>query len=241
MTSTAPFPSDEKSDLSEAQMQLLRQQREEEPLAAEAAARKLHDHSRSMNFDVSRHLIDKAQTASRATKRIRIILEAASAWGQELAAVAACQRGFSACCSIPVPTTSAEARHLSSVSGHEMELPIGELSVRQYAQRPEQLRLDQTDDRAHSSACPSLKGHECSVYDVRPMVRRTHFSLADSALLCQVVPGQPVSVPFANATGLRVRALMMQSDEAFADIREFFADQKKRALCLKGRSSSFQA
>ena len=76
--------------------------------------------------------------------------------------------------------------------------------------------------RQFGEACPFLVDGSCSIYAHRPMACRTHLNLDDDDLLCRLVPGIKVPVPYADATQLKAFYLAAQPNAELADIREFF-------------------
>jgi Fe-S-cluster containining protein len=72
--------------------------------------------------------------------------------------------------------------------------------------------------------CPFLINKECSVYPVRPMVCRLHFSVANDADACDILAHPGAQVPYLN---LEVHKsaygfIFAENGCTFADIREFF-------------------
>ena len=111
---------------------------------------------------------------------------------------------------------------------------IGEAVRRKPARLKEALRLKDAatdpgyagrqrsaEHRVLGTPCPFLKQGECSVYEHRPFACRTHLSLDDDDLLCQLIEGVDVPVPYANATMPYGVFLAAQPNEQLADIREF--------------------
>lgn len=196
----------------------------EKQLAAEGPAAlraaELMGHGPS-SFPEAVALLRKAQASPRPGKRIRLALQAASAWSDTIAPLAkACRSGCDACCHIPVLITSAEARILASASGRHMALPIGAPSLGDIAAgRVPAPAIPE----ANGIGCPFLLDKRCSVYESRPAACRTHLAITEDPLLCQLIPGRPVNVPLADATQIRGYVLMVQNaHEVLADIREFF-------------------
>jgi hypothetical protein len=208
--------------LSESEQELLRVQRAMEKSAAISATEKVSKlASAGLSDRKVRELIALASRTPRQGKRIRLILEAASTWAQPFAAESPCRRGCASCCHLPVVITSAEARALATATGRPMHAPADALTVREFTEGADAARL--RDGVQHAGVpCPFLVDSACSVYESRPTVCRTHLSLAPSALLCQVVPGHPVNVPYADATRIRAYGLMLMIEDVMADIREFF-------------------
>ncbi|RCW65155.1 hypothetical protein DES41_11379 [Pseudorhodoferax soli] len=54
------------------------------------------------------------------------------------------------------------------------------------------------------------------------MACRLLLNLDDDDLLCRLVPGQDIPVPYANSGQLKTLYLMAQASTPLADIRDFF-------------------
>jgi Fe-S-cluster containining protein len=124
--------------------------------------------------------------------------------------VAACRRGCSHCCHIPVLITQTEAH----VMADELKITVA---------KPE--KFVRAGNKAYDGvACPFLADNECSIYESRPLACRIHYSMAGDDLLCQIVPGESIEVPFFNNMPYllaMVQALPGQ-EHRLADIRDFF-------------------
>lgn len=203
------------------QAELVRAQRAEEPIAALAAHRKFEQGRPT--FLASEQLLRKAQKTPRAGKRIRLILEAADAWAAQVAPLAACRRGCDACCLLPVAITSAEARVIAAATGRPMIIPTGARKISEAVADPVEIERLATYNGRAPGPCPLLQDGQCSAYDARPAACRTHFSMADTSLLCQVVDGAPADVPYADSRQFQAFAMAMQLNETLADIRDFFS------------------
>ncbi len=53
------------------------------------------------------------------------------------------------------------------------------------------------------TSCPFLRDSACSIYAHRPTVCRTLLNLDDDALLCELVDGVEVLVPYADARQIK--------------------------------------
>ena len=210
----------EQADLTPEQAELVKRQRAAESAAKERAERVLKDHP--SNFSRTEELLRQARTADQQAKRIRLVLAAASAWGDEIAPIAACRRGCNACCHIPVVITSAEARLMAQASGRRVKVKPGSMTVAKFIKGADHSALSEGSEH-RGVPCPFLVDGDCSIYESRPSACRTHFSLAEDDLLCRVVPGHPADVPFANATMVGAMAIgFTDAGEVLGDIRDFF-------------------
>ena len=168
-------------------------------------------------------LLNAARGARSARQRVVWLQRWGSAWAEPLAQVAACRRGCSHCCSLPVAITSAEARLIGEAVGREPAQPPAALRVKDaatdagFAERHRAAEL-----QVVGVPCPFLMQGECSIYEHRPFGCRTHLSLDDDELLCRRIEGVEVTVPYADARMVYAVFLGAQANEALADIREFF-------------------
>jgi Fe-S-cluster containining protein len=213
------------SELDAAQEALAQAQAERAPVALARAEEVVAGLGRLGSDHAAEELLRAAGKAPRRGKRIRLLLQAASAWVAPLAAVAACREGCAACCYLPVAITSAEAMVLAQASGREARQPAEGRHVGDLVDDPS-LLAEFADAAGASQAppgpCPFLSGDRCSVYEARPLACRLHVNLDSDALLCQVVPGRPAQVPYGDTRRMVAHALSMQADEVLADIRAFF-------------------
>jgi len=197
-------------------------QEERFPIAAERAEAKIKlvrpDNKKTMG------LLSAAARANTPRQRARWMHQAASAWAAPMEAVAACRRGCSHCCHIPVAILSSEAKLLASVSGSRYSMPDANTCVKlsdvldsgSQISRPFAAHYD-------GVPCPFLEGGRCSVYSDRPLVCRTQINMDDDDLLCRIVPGKPASVPYANNITIQAACVsVMPEEDVFADIRDFF-------------------
>lgn len=109
-----------------------------------------------------------------------------------LAPHVACKPGCSHCCYMNTMIYEHEAIRLAEVSGRKMKrLPY----------RPLELVYLQ-GNRFNGQPCTFLVNNECSVYEDRPLVCRTHHSLQDDASLCDM----------SVSSGLMARPAMYDPD-----------------------------
>ena len=79
------------------------------------------------------------------------------------------------------------------------------------------------NDGAFGVPCTFLVDNQCSIYANRPMACRYQFSVDDDDLLCRLVPGQPIRVPYLNLQGEQAAyASAMGYNARMADIRDWF-------------------
>jgi len=77
-------------------------------------------------------------------------------------------------------------------------------------------------DQRPRSPCPFLVDSVCSIYEVRPLAGRLLLNLDDDDLLCKLVPGPDIPVPYADSGQIKTLYLMAKAAAPLADIRNFF-------------------
>ncbi|GHD04815.1 hypothetical protein GCM10007320_66120 [Pseudorhodoferax aquiterrae] len=169
------------------------------------------------------HLVKAAQKASTASQRVLWLQRAASAWAKPIEKVAACRKGCTHCCHISVTISAVEAAAIGRRVGVKPAQPHKAVhlpSLRDLKQAV--FEVQSISARTESSPCPFLVDDACSIYVVRPVACRLLLNLDDDALLCRLIPGQAVPVPYANSDQFKTLYLMAQAGSALADIRDFF-------------------
>ncbi|WP_295856409.1 YkgJ family cysteine cluster protein [uncultured Xylophilus sp.] len=163
-----------------------------------------------------------AGAARTVAKRVHWLQRAADRHLEPLAAVSACRSGCTHCCHIALTITDAEAQLLPQASGRPAVRPADAVRREdlQAMARDERLQVDALD--AELVSCPFLSEGACSVYATCPLACRVQLNLDDDDLLCQLVPGVDVPVPYADATSIRGLWLALQPSALYADIRSFF-------------------
>jgi Fe-S-cluster containining protein len=194
--------------------------RERWPVAYERAMRKISAAAPDVNTP---RLIKAAQQASNASQRVIWLHRAASAWSTPLMPVAACRQGCAHCCHIPVTISSIEADLIGRRVGHRPARPAQSVQLQEFEDLEDAVpALEAISASREPSPCPFLLDGACSVYDVRPMACRLLVNLDDDDLLCRLVPGQAIPVPYANSQQLKGLFVLAQLAAPLADIRDFF-------------------
>lgn len=192
------------------------------PYAIERAQRKIQ--TTATNPAASR-LLQASQRASSARQRVVWLHRTASAWAEPLQAVSACRTGCSHCCHIPVTITRVEADLIAQATGRKQVRPQRSVHLAQHDSLESAMAAhDALRDPAGvgPGPCPFLANGRCSVYAVRPMACRLLLNLDDDELLCRLVDGTPIPVPYADSRRLQALYLLAQPGAELADIRAFF-------------------
>lgn len=151
-------------------------------------------------------LIIAATSASTAAKRVLWINKAADALARAYQPVSACKEGCSHCCRIPVNLTKAEAEVLGKAIGR----------------KPAPLASHNTNESVEFPPCSFLVDEKCSVYQHRPAVCRTHMNMDQDDLLCRLVPGAKIPVPYLDTRPIVMARVQVGGHSTNADIRQWF-------------------
>lgn len=180
---------------------------------AERNALWLTEHKTKDYEVINKHFSELLRGPNTQANRITRLRYISHLWSKTVTTASACKKGCSHCCHISVLMPKAEAKLIAKHTGKKLNpntkgVPLGEqVDLMRYTGTP----------------CPFLKDNACSIYDHRPFVCRTLVNLDDSDLLCQLVPGANVPVPYANASKQQELFVILTQDEPYADIREWFA------------------
>ncbi len=126
----------------------------------------------------------------------------------------ACAKGCSHCCNIGVAVPKSEARLIARATGKRLSTPTK-------IHRAGTASKDARDDY-FEVPCSMLKDGKCSIYEHRPLVCRTLINMDNTELLCKLVPGKSVPVPYLNLSDVQSLFVSICKDDEFADIREWF-------------------
>lgn len=194
--------------------------RERVPIAVERAHCKLRTVQPNREAD---QLVRAAQKASTASQRVLWLQRAASSWAKPIEKVAACRKGCAHCCHISVTISAVEAAVIGRHVGVKPAQPENAVKLQELEDLPSAFsEVLAVSARTEPSPCPFLVASACSIYEVRPVACRLLLNLDDDALLCRLIPGQTVPVPYANSDQLKTLYLLAQVASPLADIRDFF-------------------
>lgn len=123
-----------------------------------------------------------------------------------------CKRGCAFCCYQAVIIPRGEAERIAAAIGRALT--------------PASLESDadmrKARERYAGKPCPFLRGVECTIYAVRPLVCRTHFSVADDSRPCDTANNPGARVPYFNLMDFAIAQGLLNLHDDWADVREFF-------------------
>lgn len=135
----------------------------------------------------------------------------AGEYSAEASGHAACAKRCSHCCNIDVAVSRAEAKLIAKQSKRVMAEPATTSRVG-----------DTPKTEFFGVSCTFLIEGQCSIYASRPLACRTLVNMDNVDLLCRLVPGEKIPVPYLNTTELQGLFVVLSEREDFADIREWF-------------------
>ena len=184
---------------------------------------RIKDNLASLGLDqqaVGRLLTQAIRSSTRA-KKVMWLRQAADAAAMRAQPHAACRQGCAHCCHIAVVVTKAEALQIAAETGCDMDGEAG---------KPPPLEaLDAATAKDGNAAhwqgvpCSFLKEGNCSIYRHRPLACRLQLNMDEDDLLCQLVEGESIRVPYLNMTAHHVAAVVaFGMGQPIADSREWF-------------------
>lgn len=186
------------------------------PAAEQAAVRNLDraKEASAGSLQALQKQLMEAQTPKvpMASKMIRL-RHIAGEWSAAFAAKTACASGCSHCCNINVSVARSEARLIAKAIKRPLSEPTQQLDIYSVKDRNDYFDVP----------CTFLKAGKCSIYAHRPLACRTLVNMDDVDLLCRLVPGKTIPVPYLNTIELQGYMGYLTQMEQFADIREWFA------------------
>lgn len=127
-----------------------------------------------------------------------------------------CKDGCSHCCYMAVAVSDSEARMIGNYLGRQpaVERQSHEAYVARNGGQEEYCGVP----------CTLLVDGKCSVYPVRPVACRTHHNLAKDNSNCVLTVENPATTPSFDLSYVAIAYAIttVQSNEGFADIREYF-------------------
>ena len=110
---------------------------------------------------------------------------------------AACRRGCSHCCHIPVLIPQQEAELIGKRIGVKPRKVVG-------------ITRREDIESGYHNPCPFLREDQCSIYEHRPLACRAQLNMDRDALLCELV-GKTARVPYLNLHGYNEAMVMVTS------------------------------
>lgn len=164
-------------------------------------------------------LIDLALRARTVAQRIFWLRREADAVIDAARSISPCAAGCSHCCHTGVAVAESEARVIGQALGRPPAfLPQALQMGVEFESNVQAFR-----ERFVGQPCVFLEAGRCAIYRHRPLACRKLVSLDDDALLCRLVPGQPIEVPYLNVLGADLAyAVVVGVNAKVADIREWF-------------------
>lgn len=194
------------------QLPALRQQAEQQAFVNVARLNRATRKSATLGDDALEIARLPLSQRIRYNKLVKLVDEAS----KDIMPFTACRKGCSHCCNIAALITEVEAQRISEV--------IGRKPAKVGAFPPDVPALQ---DKYFGVPCTFLKGGRCSIYEVRPIACRVHFSMADDGFFCSTaIAPQNSLVPALNLLGVDKALFMMTMGSKFADIRDFFPPKK---------------
>ncbi|WP_234265211.1 YkgJ family cysteine cluster protein [Hydrogenophaga sp. NFH-34] len=161
----------------------------------------------------------QAKQSLSTAKRVFWLRKMSAAAENVASANAACRRGCSHCCHIDVMVSRPEAAQIARETGQQMMEPLAAQSLQEVART----QAEGIQPRYTGEPCPFLEDGECSIYDSRPLACRVHFNMDVDDLLCRLIEGCNISVPYLDVTLLRAISLeVIGLNAEYADIRDWF-------------------
>lgn len=170
------------------------------------------------NTDRTR-LVNMALQAPSRAKTILWLRKAADRLAQAVEQEVACHRGCDACCHLDVMVTKAEAETIGrSIGRKPVESAPSAMHVGTDLNAPPEYPV-----RYLGTPCTFLSNHECSIHADRPLMCRLHANFDRDNLLCQIVPGETISVPYVDTSIEKaVYHAKVAAGGMVADIRDWF-------------------
>lgn len=170
-------------------------------------------------------LIDQALHARSRTKSVQWLRRVTDVVGVAVADSVACRRGCSACCHQGVLMSQAEASYIGKKIGLTPEVE----PVNAQCFPTEIAAMIDVDLRRYSGVpCTFLREGECTIWNERPIMCRLLANFDRDSLLCEIVPGEDISVPYLDTRPEKGAYVMaVAAGMLVADIRAWFPAGRK--------------
>jgi uncharacterized protein len=152
------------------------------------------------------------------SERIQRFWRLADLWNKSFETVSACKRGCNHCCHQSVVIPRAEALAIANATGKT----LGTVGAAAIVPAQSIAGLERTQEMHKGVPCPMLVDGDCSIYANRPMTCRQLISLDVDELLCEIIPGEAVPVPYADSTQVDMAFAAHLGHDVWQDIRDWF-------------------
>lgn len=192
---------------------------------------------RKFAADAREALLRQALSAPTSRQRIFWLRRAADVVNDSARGIAACREGCSHCCYLPAMTSEVEAKLISSEIKQPLQQPAAERVVEAaelwQAAKDGGDALPRMQNRLTQwhlgEPCVFLQNGRCSIYRYRPLVCRFLVNMDVDALLCRLVAGHQIMVPYLNRERENlVYMLVVGPNTRFADIRDWFGQRSAK-------------
>lgn len=178
--------------------------------------------------NAQRDAVYKASNASARVVWMRELCETLTSPSRDMHA---CRHGCSDCCYQSVVIAEPEARLIAKETGMKLQQPPPARKVSGPKNEKDAVaaleRIGQMRERYTGVACVFLRHGRCSIYASRPIACRKTVSLDRDSLLCQIVPDEPVKVPYLDMRAVDFLYQDAMPEQWTADIRDWFAGAGK--------------
>lgn len=178
---------------------------------------------------IRKRLMLAAVGATKVSQRVHWLRRATDQVLDAAQGQSACRKGCNHCCHIGVHIPEPEARVIAAEIGRPLAQPSADRILAASASlEPEAIQATLTKQQALSdlhagTPCPFLVDSACSIYAHRPLACRQLINVDDDDLLCRLVPGTAVTVPYLDLRDLQMGAISALGVRMrIADIRDWF-------------------
>lgn len=153
-----------------------------------------------------------AVSAKSQVMKFQSLKEIATKISQIGSPITACGSGCNFCCYQSVSVSELEVRAISKLTG------------RSYV-KPENTSVHEDRQKYLGVPCTFLDKGQCSVYEERPIICRTHLNLSNVNEICKVGDDLSPDVPYLDTSAL-LPAIGLICGVDFHDIRDWFTKEK---------------
>lgn len=192
------------------------QARQADPSLDEEARRRNDAINARLDLQGMNELRAKADNATAPRAKVVLLRRMVDKLGEAARGLTPCKQGCNHCCHMATLVTVEEATAIAKATGAPMTMPTEFNAV---------FSKEELRDRYLGVPCTFLTSNGCDIYAERPLACRMHHTLDSDNLLCQIVPGHPVTLPSFNTRQLDMAILLAHGGPTkvrYADIREFF-------------------